>query len=68
MYYCVECGGELTTPSGAIQSPNYPGYYAHSRLCTWKITVPQGRRITLNFDDFNIESQSLCAFDYVEVS
>ncbi|XP_067930809.1 cubilin-like [Watersipora subatra] len=67
-YASVEsCGGEMTAPTGVIQSPNYPGYYAHDRQCTWLITAPEGRRVTITFDAFDIEAHSSCAFDYVQI-
>ncbi|XP_076437271.1 cubilin-like isoform X2 [Babylonia areolata] len=65
-----ECGGDLTTSSGTITSPNYPGQYPHRRSCTWRITVQQGRRITLTFNDLGLErssSRRWCFWDYVEV-
>ncbi|XP_071156308.1 cubilin-like isoform X2 [Mytilus edulis] len=61
-----ECGGYLTTPIGSFSSPNFPGRYPHSRTCEWKIRVPHGRRVTLNFDSFNIEASRTC-YDYVDV-
>lgn len=63
----TECGGELTTPTGVISSPNYPNHYPHSRQCEWKITATSGKKITVTFDDFNIERQTSCLFDYLEV-
>ncbi|KAL8573023.1 hypothetical protein ACOMHN_010453 [Nucella lapillus] len=65
-----ECGGDLTTSTGTIASPNYPGLYAHSRVCVWRITVPTGRRVKLTFNDFGLEgiSSSRCFWDYVEVT
>ena len=64
----TECGGELGTATGTITSPNYPGQYAHSRLCVWRITVQAGRRVKLTFNDLALEESSVCAWDYVEVS
>ncbi|KAK2147338.1 hypothetical protein LSH36_558g01028 [Paralvinella palmiformis] len=55
-----ECGGDLTTPSGTFSSPNYPGLYAHRRRCSWTIRVASGRRITLAFNDFDLEEQEKC--------
>lgn len=63
----IECGGDLNAPSGTISSPNYPNLYPHNRLCRWKITVPQGRRVTLTFNDLRLEDHNSCTFDYVEV-
>ncbi|BFZ22426.1 hypothetical protein BsWGS_25465 [Bradybaena similaris] len=64
-----ECGGQLNTPTGVITSPNYPNQYPHRRVCTWDITVPMGRRVTLTFSDLRLEgaSSEFCEWDYVEV-
>lgn len=64
----IDCGGDLTTPTGTIMSPNYPGQYAHSRECIWRITVQPGRRVKLTFNDLALENSSICAWDYIEVS
>ncbi|CAG5136889.1 unnamed protein product, partial [Candidula unifasciata] len=63
------CGGQLNTPTGVITSPNYPNQYPHRRLCTWEITVPLGRRVTLTFNDLRLERPSwrYCSWDYIEV-
>ena len=68
VFTLTECGGELTTPTGTLTSPNYPGQYAHSRRCLWYITVQTGRRVTLTFTDFALEPHERCAYDYVRVS
>lgn len=61
------CGGTLTTLSGEITSPNYPGTYQSNRDCTWRIIVPQGSHIQLTFQEIDIEQDKKCTFDYVEV-
>ncbi|XP_048237900.1 cubilin-like isoform X1 [Haliotis rufescens] len=60
------CGGDLVTPSGVITSPNYPGLYAHNRVCEWRIQVPAGRKVTLTFTDFRLEASRTCSWDYIE--
>ncbi|MGH0150723.1 UNVERIFIED_CONTAM: hypothetical protein FKN15_032572 [Acipenser sinensis] len=62
-----ECGGDLNAASGTITSPNYPNLYPHSRLCEWRITVPEGRRVTLTINDLRIEEHQNCNYDYVAV-
>uniref|UniRef100_W5MX16 Cubilin n=1 Tax=Lepisosteus oculatus TaxID=7918 RepID=W5MX16_LEPOC len=62
-----ECGGDLNAPLGTITSPNYPNLYPHSRVCEWRITVPQGRRVTLTFNDLHLEDHNTCLYDYVAV-
>ncbi len=61
------CGGDLTTPTGTLSSPNYPGVYAHGRACVWHIRVAEGRRINLTFTDFDVEHHNYCQFDSVRV-
>ncbi|XP_078278371.1 cubilin [Rhinoraja longicauda] len=61
----LECGGELTAGSGTINSPNYPHSYPHSLECEWRITVQGGRRVTLIFNDLQLEMHDQCNYDYV---
>ena len=58
----------MVTPTGVITSPNYPGQYPHRRICIWKIRVAEGRRVTLTFDEFDLEAHPRCLYDYVTVS
>ncbi|XP_060536860.1 cubilin [Cylas formicarius] len=61
------CGGNYFTAGGVIKSPGYPNQYPINRECTWTITVPSGRQIMLNIDDFNIESYANCKYDWLEI-
>ena len=61
------CGGMLFAPSGFIRSPNYPQPYKHKAKCVWKIRVPIGNTITVNFTVLDIESSSGCRYDNVLV-
>ncbi|XP_020628103.1 tolloid-like protein 1 [Orbicella faveolata] len=62
-----DCGATLTTLSGEITSPNYPGSYQGDRDCTWKIIVPPGNHVQLEFRDIDIEGGVKCRYDFVEV-
>ncbi|CAG7730452.1 unnamed protein product, partial [Allacma fusca] len=67
------CGGYLTAPSGFIQSPGYPRSYSHYRYCSWHIRAPAGRRIRLEFLDFDLEERLRTAtythcYDYVYIT
>lgn len=64
----AECGGQLNTPTGVITSPNYPNQYPHRRVCTWDITVPMDRRVTLTFNDFRLDGSGYCWTDFIIVS
>ncbi|CAG5136883.1 unnamed protein product, partial [Candidula unifasciata] len=61
------CGGDLTTPTGGIISPNYPQPFTHSATCYWTITVSQGSSITLYFVDLQISAYSYCRSDFLEI-
>lgn len=52
--FFLACGGKLTAESGLIESPGYPQVRHYRRFCEWSITVPKGRRVTLNFSDIDI--------------
>ena len=41
--------------TGVIESPNYPNAYAHYLQCFWIVVGPPGRRIKVEFDDFDLE-------------
>ncbi|KAF4527382.1 hypothetical protein B566_EDAN015951 [Ephemera danica] len=54
-----KCGGNIDTPAGEITSWGYSN--SRRRYCRWLITVPKGRRIRLEFIDFDLEAtQPIC--------
>ncbi|XP_060729340.1 procollagen C-endopeptidase enhancer 2 [Tachysurus vachellii] len=61
------CGGNLTGTSGLMGSQGYPGVYPPNTKCVWRITVPQGKVVSLTFHSLDLESDSLCRYDYVDV-
>ena len=61
------CGGELTSPTGSVISPNYPLHYANSAECFWFIRLARGNLIRITIDDIDLEFESDCSFDAVEV-
>ncbi|VFV34940.1 deleted in malignant brain tumors 1, partial [Lynx pardinus] len=62
------CGGFLFNASGTFFSPSYPGYYPNNAECVWEIEVNPGYRINLGFNSLQLEVNSNCNFDYVEIS
>ena len=42
--------------SGAFTSPNYPNNYPNGEDCIWRISVPRGYLVKVEFFDFNTES------------
>lgn len=63
----TNCGGELTGTSGVLASPNYPRDYSSYADCLWVIKGPVGSRITLIMEDFQVEDDSTCYFDWLEI-
>ena len=66
-YHVSACGGTLTSLAGAIQSPNFPNNYTNGLSCIYVIK-PNSKGVTLTFTSFDLEHESACGYDYVEVS
>ncbi|XP_029427966.1 CUB and sushi domain-containing protein 2 isoform X2 [Rhinatrema bivittatum] len=49
------CGGHLTSPSGMILSPGWPGFYKDSLHCVWVLEAQPGYPIKITFDRFKSE-------------
>lgn len=61
------CGRKLQGSSGRFLSPNFPNSYSNNMDCEWTIQAPPGKIIDLVFLFFDVETSSLCDFDYVSV-
>ncbi|NP_445784.3 cubilin precursor [Rattus norvegicus] len=61
------CGGNLTTPTGVLTSPNYPMPYYHSSECYWRLEASHGSPFELEFQDFHLEHHPSCSLDYLAV-
>ncbi|XP_058608716.1 procollagen C-endopeptidase enhancer 2 isoform X2 [Onychostoma macrolepis] len=61
------CGRNFTGDTGLIGSQGYPGVYPPNNKCVWRITVPQGKVVSLLFRALDLESDSLCRYDFVDV-
>ena len=62
----------LTNLNGTIETPRYPSDYPPNTYSRWKITVPQGYLVQINFTRFDIQNQTLgcakCSCDKMRVS
>ncbi|XP_071771334.2 procollagen C-endopeptidase enhancer a [Centroberyx gerrardi] len=61
------CGGDLVADSGFVGSEGFPSFYKTNSKCTWHITVPEGNVVTLSFRIFDLEADSQCRYDYLDV-
>ncbi|XP_069556740.1 procollagen C-endopeptidase enhancer a [Brachyistius frenatus] len=61
------CGGDLVSDSGFVGSEGFPSFYKPNSKCTWHITVPEGNVVTLSFRIFDLEADSQCRYDYLDV-
>ncbi|OXB64447.1 hypothetical protein ASZ78_000123 [Callipepla squamata] len=63
----ASCGGTLTGPDGTFTSPNYPAAYPEFTYCVWHIETAKNSKISLEFQDFFLELDQNCQFDFVAV-
>ena len=61
------CGGELTKRYGRFQTPNYPAAYSPNVDCIWHIKVEPGYAVQLNIKNYDVETNSACEYDSLEV-
>lgn len=47
---------DLTGSNGTFTSPNFPNGYSNNLWCVYNITVPQGKYVVLNVNQFQLES------------
>uniref|UniRef100_A0A665U3Y9 CUB and Sushi multiple domains 3a n=1 Tax=Echeneis naucrates TaxID=173247 RepID=A0A665U3Y9_ECHNA len=59
----AQCGGSMTDFSGVILSPGFPGNYQSSLDCSWRVRLPIGFGIHLQFLNFSTEP----VHDYLEI-
>ncbi|XP_010137538.1 PREDICTED: CUB and zona pellucida-like domain-containing protein 1 [Buceros rhinoceros silvestris] len=61
------CGGQLAGPNGTLISPNYPASYPPFTYCVWHIQTAKNTKIKLQFQDFFLELDPNCQFDFAAV-
>ncbi|NP_999767.2 protein SpAN precursor [Strongylocentrotus purpuratus] len=63
----ADCSYRFTEMTGEITSPNYPNNYDDNTACVYEIEGPYGSTIELTLLDLDIETETLCRYDAVEV-
>ncbi|XP_038624752.1 procollagen C-endopeptidase enhancer 1 [Tachyglossus aculeatus] len=61
------CGGDVSGESGYVASEGFPNHYPPSKECVWTITVPDGQVVALSFRVFDLELDSTCRYDALEI-
>lgn len=61
------CSVASDSENGTVATPNYPNRYPASSNCLVDLEAPQGARVALRFDEFSLEPDENCTFDFVEV-
>ncbi|XP_053622099.1 cubilin homolog [Plodia interpunctella] len=59
------CGGYFFGSEGSVTSPLYPSVYRETKTCEWVLESPQGTRLRLNFEAFDLGSD--CDHNYVQM-
>lgn len=66
-----QCNRTLTLtrdhPRAYVSSPGYPDEYSDNNNCFTFVWAPDGYRIVLEFEDFVLESEPECSYDFLEI-
>ena len=60
VYFSIACGGFYYSPTGIIESPEWPSRYKGKTHCTWRVSADPGEKISLRFNSFNLEEDGSC--------
>ena len=58
----------VLTASGTVISTNYPNDYNNDQDCQLTIAFTFGSRVSIQFEAFNLEDHSSCAYDWLEIT
>ncbi|ETE70904.1 Tumor necrosis factor-inducible 6-like protein [Ophiophagus hannah] len=62
-----DCGGIFTASKHVFKTPGYPKEYEDDQVCYWHVRVKYGQRIKIQFLDFDLEDDTACMADYLEI-
>ena len=66
------CGGHLsaaTAPTSLFSHAKFGDVnYDNKEDCDWIIEAPAGDNVHLSFDNFQLEDEQDCGYDFIEVS
>lgn len=71
LFFITACGGHLMATDRVKHLYSHPKYgyhhYDHQTDCDWEIEAPSGKNVHLSFLSFQLEYESECGYDFVEV-
>lgn len=53
------CGGLIEKEHGFLSSPNYPDDYRPNKDCIWRVQVPEGYTVAIEFQSFEVNITTL---------
>ena len=59
------CGNTMNK-GGNITSPHFPGHYPNDIHCKWLLEAPVNNTVVLKLEEFHLEQDKKCFYDYVE--
>ncbi|KAK3736523.1 hypothetical protein QZH41_009404, partial [Actinostola sp. cb2023] len=65
--YSGGCDLTLRGSGGTIKSPNNPSNYPINKKCSWTIKVDAEEQVELEFRTVDLERDSTCRYDYIEI-
>ena len=58
-FVLIACGQVV---NNTLKSPGYPNDYQNGTYCFYVIPIPQGTRLNITFQDFDVEPESECRY------
>ena len=62
----TDCTSNKTKPGRNISSPLYPKNYPDGVKCVWVLQAPINHTVKLDLEDFHLELDKKCFYDYME--
>lgn len=59
--------GNHTEKEGNITTPRYPSEYPTDVTCVWVLEAPENHTVKLSLEEFKLEKDKKCLYDYFEV-
>ena len=66
-FFLANCGGSYSSNRGSLHSPGWPNSYPENIDCIWEIRVPERNFIVLKVENFTVEWEENCEYDYLQI-